>query len=89
MLYTKYAQWAYEREWRIIRPLKEGTEVSSGKFCFDVPANAVRYIIFGCRTTPTQQTEIRAFIAANPTLSHVRFKSARLVAGGKIEVVEA
>jgi hypothetical protein len=89
LLYTKNAEWAYEREWRIIRPLKDGTEVSSGKFCFDVPATAVRSIIFGCRTRPVLEAEIRATVAANPALSHVSFKRARLVAGGKIELVEA
>jgi hypothetical protein len=89
MLYTKNAEWSYEREWRMIRPLKEGTEVSPGKFCFDVPATAVRSIIFGCRTTPVLEAEIRAAVAANPALSHVRFKRAKLVSGGTIEVVDA
>src|ERR1700687_842808 len=88
MLYTKNAEWVYEREWRIIRPLKDGTEVSPGKFCFDVPANAVRSIIFGCRTTPVVEAEIRAALAANPALGHVCFKRAKL-AGGKIEIVAA
>ncbi len=87
LLYTKNAEWAYEREWRIIRPLKDGTEVSSGKFCFDVPPDAVRSITFGCRTTPVLEAEIRAAVAANPALGHVRFKRVRL-GGGKIEVVD-
>jgi Protein of unknown function (DUF2971) len=88
LLYTKNAEWAYEREWRIIRPLKDGTEVSSSKFCFDVPATAVRSIIFGCRTRPVLEAEIRATVAANPALTHVCFKRAKL-GGGKIEVVDA
>jgi len=88
MLYTKNAEWAYEQEWRIIRPLKDGTEVSPGKFCFDVPATAVRSIIFGCRTTPALEAEIRAAVAANPALSHVRFKRAKL-GDRKIEIVDA
>jgi hypothetical protein len=89
VLYTKNAEWAYEREWRIIRPVRDGMEVSPGKFCFDVPAGAVRGIIFGCRTTPTLEREIRAFVAANPNLGHVSLKRAGLLAGGKIEVVDA
>ena len=89
VLYTKNAEWAYEREWRIIRPLKDGTEVSPGIFCFDVPADAVRAIIFGCRTTPNLEKEIRAAITANPSLSHISFKRAKLVAGGKIDVGDA
>ncbi|HLJ30046.1 MAG TPA: DUF2971 domain-containing protein [Candidatus Angelobacter sp.] len=89
VLYTKNAEWNYEREWRIIRPLKDGTEVSPGKFCFDVPASAVRSIIFGVRTTSTLDKEIRTAIAGNSDLAHVCFKRAKLVAGGKIEVVDA
>jgi len=89
VLYTKSTEWAYEREWRIIRPLKDGTEVSAGKFCFDVPPDAVRSIIFGCRTTSALEQEIRADVAANPSLQHVSFKRAKLGGGGRIEVVEA
>jgi hypothetical protein len=89
VLYTKNAEWAYEREWRSIRPLKDGTEVSSGKFCFDVPADAVRSIIFGCRTTAALEAEIRTAVAANPAVSHVIFKKAKLAPGGKIDLVNA
>ena len=89
ILYTKSAEWAYEREWRIIRPLKDGTEVSPGKFCFDVSASAVRRIIFGCRTTPELEGEVRTSVAANPNLTHVNFTQVTLVAGGKIKVGDA
>ena len=89
LLYSKNAVWAYEREWRIIRPLKDGTEVSPNKFCFDVPASAVRSIIFGCRTTPTLEADIRAAVVANPALTHVCFKRGTLRGGGKIELIDA
>jgi len=88
MLYTKTAGWAYEREWRIIRPLKDGAEVSPGIFCFDVPAEAVRSIIFGCRATPELEKSISDYRAANPALAHVRFKRAQL-GGSNIEIVDA
>lgn len=88
ILYTKNTDWSYEREWRIIRPLKDGLEVSPGKFCFDVPADAVRSIIFGCRTKADIEQEIRASVAENPALSHVCFKRGKL-ADGKIEIVDA
>ena len=87
MLYTKNAAWAYEREWRIIRPLKDGTQARPGIFCFDVPHDVVRSIIFGCRATPELERDIRALVAANPRFSHMRFKRAKL-AGGKIEIVD-
>lgn len=87
MLYTKTAVWSYEREWRLIRPLKDGSEVSSGIFCFDVPAEVVRSITFGCRTKPALESEIRTAIKVNPALAHVQFKRATL-SGDKIEIVE-
>jgi len=87
LLYTKHAEWDYEREWRIIRPLKEGMEMSPGKFCFDVPPGAVRSIIFGCRTTLALEEEIRVSIATNPQLGHICFKRAKLADSGRIEIV--
>jgi hypothetical protein len=88
MLYTKTSDWSYEREWRMIRPLKDGAEVSSGIFCFEVPAEVVRGITLGCRTKPALETEIRAAINSNPALAHVQFKRAKL-GGDKIETVDA
>jgi hypothetical protein len=89
VLYTKADEWAYEREWRIVLPLKNGTEVSPGKFCFDVPASAVRSIIFGCRTTPALEKEIRDSITANPALNHVCFGKVVLKGSGKIEIANS
>jgi hypothetical protein len=86
--YTKMAQWRYEQEWRIIRPLSEGAEVSPGIFCFDVPPSAIRSIILGCRIDPGLENEIRASFAANQALSHVRFKRAKRSAAN-IEVIDA
>ncbi len=88
VLYTKGAEWAYEREWRIIRPLKDGIEVSPGKFCFDVPPDAIRSITFGCRVDPAFEKEIRDVVAANPNLSHIRLNRIRLLGNGNLEVVE-
>lgn len=88
ILYTKNAVWAYEREWRIIQALKEGAEISPGIFCFDVPPDALRSIIFGCRTGPELERQIRDSVAANPNLKHVTYKRAKLV-GGRIEIVDA
>lgn len=86
MLYTKCAEWNYEREWRIIGPLNDGVEVEPGIFCFDVPPDAVRSIILGLRTTRDSEQKIRAAVAANP---HVRFKRATLGGAGKLGTVDA
>lgn len=89
VLYTKNAEWSYEREWRIIRPLKDGIEISPGRFCFDVPPDAVRAIIFGCRTTSTLELTIRNSVEKNSALGHVCFRQARAASGGKIELHDA
>ncbi len=89
MLYTKDAQWSYEREWRIIRPVKDGAEIAPAITCFDVPPDAILSITFGSRTTPTLEKEIRSLVSANPALKRVRFKRAKLSGAGKIEIVDA
>jgi hypothetical protein len=89
LLYTKSSEWSYEREWRIIRALKDGTEVSPGKHCFDVPTDMIHLIIFGCRTDPAFEAEIRLLVSSNPSLSHVRYKRATLSSTGSIELLDA
>ncbi len=69
--------------------LWHGTEVSPGKFCIDVPAAAVRRVIFGCRTSPDLEREIRASVTSNPSLTHVTFARTTLVPGGKIMLVDS
>jgi Protein of unknown function (DUF2971) len=89
VLYTKNSEWAYEKEWRIIRPLKDGTETKPGIVCFDIPATAVRRIIFGCRTNPDLEADIRAAVKVRADLNHIAFKRAKLIPGGKIKLVGA
>jgi hypothetical protein len=89
VFYSKGAEWTYEKEWRIIRPLKDGSEIGSGIFCFEVPPATVKSLTFGCRTTQALETEIRALVGAHTALSHVRFGRARLAGGGKIEIADA
>jgi hypothetical protein len=89
MLYTKDAQWSYEREWRIIRPSKDGAVIAPGVVCFDVPPEVVRSVIFGSRTTAALEKEVRTLVAANPGLSHVLFKRAKLSGDRKIEIIDA
>ncbi len=89
VLYTKNMEWSYEREWRIIRPLKDGIEVSAGKFFFEVPPEAISAVIFGARTNPVLATEIRSAMERNPSMRHARLNRAKLLEGGKIEIVGA
>jgi hypothetical protein len=88
VLYTKSAAWSYEREWRVVRPLRDGTELQGGIFCFDVPPSAVRAVVFGCRTTAAIESHVRSSFSSQESLSHVRFCRAHLVPGGRIELTE-
>ena len=89
IFYTKGADWSYEKEWRIIRPLKDGAAISPTVFCFEVPPAVVTGLIFGCRTAPALEAELRGAVADRLALNHVRFKRAKLVGGGRIEIVDA
>jgi hypothetical protein len=88
LLYTKNADWVYEREWRIIRTLNEGTETRIGIFCFDVPPKVVRSIIFGFRTSLDLETEVRKVVSANSSLKDVSFKRTKL-GSARIELTDA
>jgi hypothetical protein len=89
MLYTKTAEWSYEREWRLIRAIMDGVEVSPGITCFDVTPDAIRSITFGCRTQHALEAELRTNVVASPNLRHARFKRVILLGGGKLETVDA
>jgi hypothetical protein len=61
---TKPEQWSYEKEWRIVRVLSEAQErIARSPFpicLFEFPADAVREIIVGVRSTPILVSAVRA-----------------------------
>lgn len=71
---TKSDQWAYEREWRMLRVLSEAdsrTERTPFPLClFRIPEDAVLEIIVGLRSTPSliQQLEFLAAVFPRATL---------------------
>jgi hypothetical protein len=61
---TKSIDWAYEREWRIVRPLAQADhriEADPYPIClFEFSPSAVREIIVGMRAKPTLVEEVRS-----------------------------
>jgi len=67
---TKSEQWAYEKEWRIVRVLSEaGCRINASPFpvcLFEFPAEAVLEIIIGLRATPSLIQEIKSLAPGFP-----------------------
>jgi hypothetical protein len=71
VLYSKRKYWEYEREWRIIRPLAEG----SGRediYLFEVPPAALTRVIVGSSASEDSIEELVRIITSNPGLAHLR-----------------
>lgn len=75
-LFSKSRDWAYEREYRIIRFLKHADKVCPGNvYLFRVPATAIRQIIFGFKAGDSlKRTLLDA--AKIPEWAHVEFTKA-------------
>jgi hypothetical protein len=84
-LYTKWAMWQDEREWRIIRNFNEhsrrldhrdpyGNEI----LLFSVPPESIKSAVLGYSAKPELEAEIRAILTANEALAHVGLRRATL-----------
>jgi hypothetical protein len=79
----KSVEWAYEREWRLIRPLSEAAETrvrdSEVPIClFEVPHDAIRMVITGSQMTQSEYQKICTYCSETATLSHVKLHHALL-----------
>jgi hypothetical protein len=79
----KSTEWAYEKEWRLIRPLNEAeTSIArdgSAPLClFGVPKDAIQLVITGSQMVPFEQQELCNLCATNPMLTHVKVHHALL-----------
>lgn len=73
----KSTEWAYEKEWRLIRPLSEAADTIERDnlfpLClFDIPQDAVRLIITGSQMIQSEQQELCNYCANMPSLAHTR-----------------
>ncbi len=79
ILFTKNIEWAYEREWRIVRFLKDGCSRPRPEISlYAVPPEAIKEVIFGCRSEEPFVSAIQHSVSANAKLHHICFKKARL-----------
>ena len=79
ILFTKNIEWAYEREWRIVRFLKDECLRVEGEISlFSVPPEAIKEVVFGSRSEECLFKSIQHSVSANSKLHHLRFKKARL-----------
>jgi hypothetical protein len=72
---TKSKDWSYEKEWRMIMPLNEASEILSVEdeliHLFEIPGEAIKSIIFGCNMQNTKKNEIIQLIKNNNELNHI------------------
>lgn len=82
MFFVKSTHWAYEKEWRILRPLEDAEVTIDAKpypvHLFRFPESALRQIIFGPKIDQVTKGELIAAVAARPALHHVTFMQATL-----------
>lgn len=80
MFLVKSTDWAYEKEWRIMRPLADSETVVESQplpaHLFRYPREALQTIIIGARMPPTTRKALLEVIAAQPALKHVAIKQA-------------
>ncbi len=70
----KSTEWAYEREWRLIRPLGEAADIKPREgllpVClFEFPHDAIKMVITGSQMIQSQYQELCNFCATTPTLA--------------------
>lgn len=79
----KSTEWAYEKEWRLIRSLNAAATVVPkdnipSVYLFDVPVEAIRVIITGSQMQPDQYQEICALRTESADLQHMKIHHAQL-----------
>lgn len=72
IFYSKLADWKYEREWRIIRPLQDSSAVLGDVYLFDLPADSIKGIVTGLHANSESTAELKTILDRNPNLRHVR-----------------
>jgi hypothetical protein len=79
---TKGSRWAYEREWRMLLPLKDATRsiTTAGDtvHLFTFPSDALKYIVIGANATPTLEASVRELLSTSQVLSNVGLSRATL-----------
>ncbi|MET0625648.1 MAG: DUF2971 domain-containing protein [Pyrinomonadaceae bacterium] len=82
LLVTKGIKWSYEREWRMLAPLRDGTRSlkigGDAVYLFAFPPEALKGIILGANATPAVEASVQNLLADRPELCHVHLSRALL-----------
>jgi Protein of unknown function (DUF2971) len=82
VIYTKRPVWSYEREWRVVAPVKDASDVVNRDgeliYLFDVAPSAIRAVILGARSSVDLQAKVLACVGTEPSLAHVAVHRARI-----------
>jgi hypothetical protein len=76
VILTKGIEWAYEREWRLNRPLSEATARQNECYYWAIDPKAITAIILGPRTPSDLENRIRHIVDSNDGFGHVRMRRA-------------
>lgn len=79
---AKSKHWEYEKEWRMVMPLKEACEVISHSagdiYLFEYPRQAIRSIVFGARMQEELIRDVVSGLASAGGFEHVIFYKAEI-----------
>jgi hypothetical protein len=72
IFYTKNIDWAYEKEWRLIRPLQDSDhKILDEIYLFSLPSEIMKSVVIGLRTAPSTKEAIHNILTGDPSLNHV------------------
>ncbi len=78
----KSSHWEYEREWRCLAYLNTVSDRDQSTtppvYLFEIPGDAIRSIICGCRMSPDDQRNTRGLIQRQSELRHVSIMRAAM-----------
>jgi len=84
VLTRKSLHWAYEREWRLLRPLSQANATLPHprfpRALFDLPADALRLVITGVNTSPEMTERLVGAVRGDAKWSHVTIHHSQLKA---------
>ena len=93
ILFTKGVDWSYEREWRMVVPLKNYTQHLSVEgdniYLIPFPESVLCEIIVGARADDTLLKSLQAILASRPSCTHVTIRKAIIPTVGADMTIES
>ena len=72
----KSGAWSYEREWRLFKSLSSLRRKTEDVFVIDLPAKAIKGVVFGARASGSDEEAAIALLQAAPEYQHVVIRKA-------------